>query len=121
MNAVVYRHNRFELRAVTHNANDFEVVCSERGMHNTPPAKVELHESLFTEAELRQIHAVADLLERKTEEELAANMKTMAERAGAVAKELAALEAKLLVARVAAEETEATQEKSAAKGDDDAR
>lgn len=79
INASVYRNTRFEIRTIEQEANGFRLVCSPRNVaphvvvlengqrvlraERTPP--LEVHEKDFTDDEMRQVHALFEMLENK--------------------------------------------------------
>lgn len=115
INASVYRNTRFELRSVQQEANSFKVVCSER--KQTPmlvgsrvvasrtPA-LDLGEAMFTDEEMRQVHAVLELIEVKFASAYEAYAKDPAHAHNMVA-EAAAAETRLVAARAELAKVEA--------------
>lgn len=67
MNASKPRDTRFEIRQFVQGPNSFGLLCSERDVHGSAIDPIEVHEGAFTDAEMAQVHAVLELLERKYE------------------------------------------------------
>lgn len=65
MNASVYRNTKYEVRFLHQGPNAFGLECSERGVPGVAPVRVEVHESLFSDKEMKQIHDALALLEEK--------------------------------------------------------
>jgi hypothetical protein len=65
MNASTSRDTRYELKFLHQGPNAFGLECTERGVHGSSPVRLEVHESLFTDEEMAQVHAVLAMLEEK--------------------------------------------------------
>ena len=61
----MHRATRFEIREIHQGPNSFGLVCSQRegGTGKLPP--IEIQEGDFTDAEMKQVHEVLELLEGK--------------------------------------------------------
>lgn len=112
MNASVYRKTRLEIREIHQGPNSFGVRANFREFESLVNGQaprvpdLELHESLFTEEEMRQVHAVLEMLEKKLETVYAEweahpdRNKELIEQAVLAQKQLASLEPAIQRARV---------------------
>lgn len=99
INASVHRDTRFELVLVQQGPNSFGVIAVERD--NGGRVQLEVHESAFTEDEMRLVHSAFELLERKAADVYAEHeakpedLKAIISAAAVAKQELAAATAEL--------------------------
>lgn len=63
--SVERKHTQYELRTLQQGPNSFFITCGESGVYGSAPMALDVHESLFTDEEMQQVHDCLALLETK--------------------------------------------------------